>query len=300
MMTLGFDTYSEDGSVIWNTPAAGDFSVNEPEEILEAWDPYQIPSTDFVLKYAIGDGMYRPYWFADEYGEDPDYYFNPSYAGSESGGFDYRHPVPRAMILEYLEGRHSVDDHSGIRGSGENRFHLTDAVSVVQVRQSDHGLAAQEKVPGSEGFPQCRNRFPDSLSPDDFRCSVGSGKCFLHHLIDQRLFDLFVGADLGQCDQCLRSDQESRRVETLEKLGDRNVRPGFAQSPNRLPVAVHGFGTLELVDQTHGSEIPWREEYVEDIPDRKSPQSFQSGDDDQYDDEQADHTAEEHSISFRW
>ncbi|MDP7239311.1 MAG: beta-galactosidase, partial [Candidatus Latescibacteria bacterium] len=66
------------------------------------WDNFQVHASDTVLLYALGAGMYRPPWFADVYGEDIDYYFMPYMKGG--GGFDYRHPVPRKMILEYLEG----------------------------------------------------------------------------------------------------------------------------------------------------------------------------------------------------
>ena len=56
-----------------------------------------------MLLYAVGDRMYRPAWFADEYTDGPEYYHNPSPNYVGSSGFDYRHPVPRALIQEYLE-----------------------------------------------------------------------------------------------------------------------------------------------------------------------------------------------------
>ena len=100
MSALQFDTLQENGvTVTW--PAPDRFEATRFPGTVAQWKNYRIPLSDKVLVYAIGDGMYRPPWFADVHGEKPEYYFAPGYAGS--GGFDYRHPVPRQLILKYLE-----------------------------------------------------------------------------------------------------------------------------------------------------------------------------------------------------
>ena len=101
MLSLGFDTLDEPSGAAWdafpNTFSSAD------ESYQTTWDKYQVHVSDTVLKYAVGDSMYRPSWFETKYGENADYYFRPSgYIGS--GGFDYRHVTPRNMILTYLEG----------------------------------------------------------------------------------------------------------------------------------------------------------------------------------------------------
>ena len=100
LSTLEFDTLQENGvDVAWSAPDR--FEARPFPAVVAQWEKYKIPLSDKVLPYAIGDGMYRPPWFADVHGEKPEYYFAPNYAGS--GGFDYRHPVPRKLILKYLE-----------------------------------------------------------------------------------------------------------------------------------------------------------------------------------------------------
>ena len=100
LSTLQFDTLLENGvDVAW--PAPDRFEATPFPAAVAQWENYKIPLSDKILPYAIGDGMYRPPWFADVHGEKPEYYFAPNYTGS--GGFDYRHPVPRQLILKYLE-----------------------------------------------------------------------------------------------------------------------------------------------------------------------------------------------------
>ena len=100
LSTLDFDTLQENGvDVVWSEPDR--FQATPFPAAVAQWEKYKIPLSDKILSYAIGDGMYRPPWFADVHGEKPEYYFAPNYTGS--GGFDYRHPVPRQLILKYLE-----------------------------------------------------------------------------------------------------------------------------------------------------------------------------------------------------
>ena len=100
LSTLEFDTLQESGvDVAWAEPDR--FQATPYPAAVAQWKNYKIPLSDKILPYAIGDGMYRPPWFADVHGEKPEYYFAPNYAGS--GGFDYRHPVPRQLIVKYLE-----------------------------------------------------------------------------------------------------------------------------------------------------------------------------------------------------
>ncbi len=102
MMALDFDTLSEEApSVTWEAPDRFETKLNPASEY--QWDNYQIPLSNTVLLYAVGDSMYRPAWFADEYDDNPEYYFVPSKSYVGSTGFDYRHPVPRRLIQEYLE-----------------------------------------------------------------------------------------------------------------------------------------------------------------------------------------------------
>lgn len=100
LSTLQFDTLQENGvDVEWTEPDR--FEATPFPAVVAQWENYKIPLSDKILSYAIGDSMYRPPWFADVHGEKPEYYFAPNYTGS--GGFDYRHPVPRQLILKYLE-----------------------------------------------------------------------------------------------------------------------------------------------------------------------------------------------------
>ncbi|MAE64444.1 MAG: hypothetical protein CMJ18_09255 [Phycisphaeraceae bacterium] len=100
MTALEFDTISEESpSVTW--PARDRFEVKENPAIESQWSRFRVPLSDTVLLYAVGDMMYRPSWFADEFEDGPEYYFTPNGVGST--GFDYRHPVPRRHIQQYLE-----------------------------------------------------------------------------------------------------------------------------------------------------------------------------------------------------
>ena len=102
MMSLGFDTLTETGaSVKWVTKDK--FETTESANTLRQWNKYQVPLSDTVFLYAVGDSMTRPLWFADVYNDNPEYYFRNTAGYVGGGGFDYRHPVPRALIVEYLE-----------------------------------------------------------------------------------------------------------------------------------------------------------------------------------------------------
>ena len=102
MMALGFDTLTETGaSVKW--VKKDKFDVVESANTLRQWKKYRIPLSDTVFLYAVGDNMYRPEWFAEEYNDNPEYYFRNHETAVGSHGFDYRHPVPRALIVQYLE-----------------------------------------------------------------------------------------------------------------------------------------------------------------------------------------------------
>ena len=109
MLALEFDTLSEEAYVTWDSYPDG-FTPKEKQQTLDQWENYQVPISDAVMFYALGDGMYRPPFFTDQYGDSPDYYFRPSYynPSNPGGGFDYRHPVPRQMILEFLEGAAAI------------------------------------------------------------------------------------------------------------------------------------------------------------------------------------------------
>ena len=102
MMSLGFDTLTETGaSVKWT--AEDNFEVTESANTLRQWNKYKMPLSDTVLLYAVGDSMYRPEWFADAYPDNPEYYFQNTPGSVGSRRFDYNHPVPRSLIVKYLE-----------------------------------------------------------------------------------------------------------------------------------------------------------------------------------------------------
>jgi len=102
MMALGFDTLTETGaSVKW--VKKDKFDVVESANTLRQWEKYRIPLSDTVFLYAVGDSMYRPEWFAEEYDDNPEYYFRNTKGAVGSRSFDYRHPVPRSLIVQYLE-----------------------------------------------------------------------------------------------------------------------------------------------------------------------------------------------------
>ena len=105
-------------------------------------DKYQIKGPYSQMTYATGAGMYRPTWFADVYGDDPDYYFRPEYQGG--GGFDYRHPVPRAMIQEYLEGaaREAAKHPYHLAYKGPWEAHPYDAPGSWLFREFGHSVPA--------------------------------------------------------------------------------------------------------------------------------------------------------------
>jgi hypothetical protein len=74
MMSLGFDTLTETGaSVKWVTKDK--FETTESANTLRQWNKYQVPLSDTVFLYAVGDSMTRPLWFADVYNDNPEYYF---------------------------------------------------------------------------------------------------------------------------------------------------------------------------------------------------------------------------------
>ena len=105
MLSLKFDTLDEPGTPVWAKHEPTVFE-GQYEQWQTQWDQFHVPASDTFLMYALGDSMYCPPWFSEVYGNDPDYYMQPNYYNLDkpSGGFDYRHPVPRKMILEYLEG----------------------------------------------------------------------------------------------------------------------------------------------------------------------------------------------------
>ncbi len=99
---LNFDTLRETGvSVTW--PKQAEFATKRSAVTIAQWEEYRIPLSDKIFLYAVGDNMYRPEWFADVYGENPDYYFVAGGGYIGTGGFDYRHPLPRKLIMQYLE-----------------------------------------------------------------------------------------------------------------------------------------------------------------------------------------------------
>jgi hypothetical protein len=142
LLRLGFDTFPETSGADWNTNSPDDFSTNHRADMAAAMEKYQIKSPDSVMLYATGAGMYRPTWFADVYGEDPDYYFRPEYQGG--GGFDYRHPVPRAMILEYLEGaaREAAKNPWQLAYKGPWEAHPYDVPGSFIFREFGHSVPA--------------------------------------------------------------------------------------------------------------------------------------------------------------
>ena len=102
LMSLEFDTLTESGcNVTW--PTKDKFKATEDPKTLAQWKKYKIPISDKVLLYAVGDMMHNPPWFKKACGDDLDYYFQPTASYKGSTGLEYRHPVVRKMILEYLE-----------------------------------------------------------------------------------------------------------------------------------------------------------------------------------------------------
>lgn len=100
MSVLQFDTLRETGvDVKWTAPDR--FDIARSPDTVAQWADYGIPLSDTVLLYAVGAAMYRPPWFAEVHGDSGAYYFRPEGIGGR--GFDYRHPLPRRMIVTYLE-----------------------------------------------------------------------------------------------------------------------------------------------------------------------------------------------------
>jgi hypothetical protein len=113
LLSLGFDTLNEGGSnVEW--PATDEFTETETGAVLYQWRNYQVPVTDTVLLYAVGDRMYRPPWFNAD--EDNDYYLDPDAGSPGSSGLEFRHPEVRKMIRKYLE------EHARITGNRPYTF----------------------------------------------------------------------------------------------------------------------------------------------------------------------------------
>jgi len=105
VMRLGFDTFpSAIGGIEWNA-YPDDFSYVVKPDYAAYVEKYQNKCAYIQMTYATGADMYRPTnpdWFASVFGDDPDFYFAPEVKGG--GRFDYRHPTPRAYLLDYLEG----------------------------------------------------------------------------------------------------------------------------------------------------------------------------------------------------
>ena len=134
VMRLGFDTFpSSIGGVEWTDPDTFTHTVNP--EYAAYIGKFGNKSAYIQMTYATGAGMYRPSWFADDYGDDPDFYFAPGIQGG--GGFDYRHPVPRAMILEYLEGaaREAANDSRHVMYKGPWEAHPYENVGTFRFRE---------------------------------------------------------------------------------------------------------------------------------------------------------------------
>jgi hypothetical protein len=142
LLRLGFDMFPETSGPDWNSNSPTDFSTELRPDMAAAMEKHQVLSPDVVMTYATGAAMYRPTWFADVYGEDPDFYFRPELQGG--GGFDYRHPTPRAMILDYLEGaaRHAANDPWHLAYKGPWEAHPYDVPGTFLFREFGHSVPA--------------------------------------------------------------------------------------------------------------------------------------------------------------